>query len=1096
MKREYMQWGLQNPSCQRSQDYPPTVTIFGAGVAGLTAAHELIERGFNVNVVEPSKSPTEEYACQVGGVAANQLGRVKIEQRSGKAERFDGSTLLMQPVQRRFPITPKIQFDKDQVDNWKDITDEYGVSNCEKLRYVKQLLVYVWSEYQHDNKDQQPEVLQLHILGYTDSDGEPQENRDISKYWATLVLDEVKLETIVPMVAYIPDGRGAEAPLGNQVDQENRRRSNRVEFHLGEQPIPGEHGYRFFPNFYRHIFDTMRRTPVFDKAGDLTAETAYDQLVPTRNTLIAFNNGKGPNKVELRRFTTFTEIRKTIQFFKDEAKFTDKDLLRLQTHFLKYMTSCNERRTAEAENSSFWHYVHADIVKYSTAAARFLNGAPQALVAMSAKETDARTQYNALIQMLLQNPLDPFQPDMQLNGTTSEAWLNRWKDYLKRKGVEFFRGRLNKLILCDNELLPEIVGSADEVDLINGAPLQKEIVPENVGGPGNSDQKEIINKIDKSDFFIMAVPLDVASKLIWDACAQVTDKSKISGPFKQLMDFDIYTGRRDQHGIVISRRRNGSGRPGDNDPQRDISGVQFFLPQNYRIGDGYVYYPDSSWALSSISQLAFWRERINPIGNYIGQVSFDIGDWYTQYSGNEHATGPTAWNSTRQEIAENTWNQALAGLNKRYGAAILLPKYYHVDQGIKFKQENPLEGGQYTTTTAFRANARLLLTPISTESSYEIMFVETGIRVASSETNNKVARDALVHRIKESGAGYARGLPGDEGELESELLISPIKLGREAIVRIIGVSDKEYLLVLDGNEVRSTLPGANMLAVRDDLASKIPDRYVVSKIGETAFRLESRLPSTRQEINQFSLSAVNEDGAIEVLGIRMTLNTNRNIDVRNKGQAIVLDNVNPYIVNVPGQWRYRPGIARKTSQPHPEENEIQYWSPNDSLFSRWIPASTYMATYTRLTTMEAANESGRHAVNAILQKLVNSTDKKQVKSTDNLTYNGQGKLFGDFCDIWNPEDYEPQDLSTFKELDTALMREGLPHVFDIFRVIDIIEALPDDISVADALLQIRNAMERQYESSIAASSLIGLAVDSGIRAQIQVLHSLLSSVLR
>ena len=43
----------------------PNVTIFGAGVAGLTAAHELIERGFKVQIVEPKESPTEEYACQV-----------------------------------------------------------------------------------------------------------------------------------------------------------------------------------------------------------------------------------------------------------------------------------------------------------------------------------------------------------------------------------------------------------------------------------------------------------------------------------------------------------------------------------------------------------------------------------------------------------------------------------------------------------------------------------------------------------------------------------------------------------------------------------------------------------------------------------------------------------------------------------------------------------------------------------------------------------------------------------------------------------------------------------------------------------------------
>ena len=52
------------------------------------------------------------------------------------------------------------------------------------------------------------------------------------------------------------------------------------------------------------------------------------------------------------------------------------------------------------------------------------------------------------------------------------------------------------------------------------------------------------------------------------------------------------------------------------------------MPNNYRFSDGHVYYPDAPWALSSISQLAFWRERIEPVGKYIGQNSFDIGNWY------------------------------------------------------------------------------------------------------------------------------------------------------------------------------------------------------------------------------------------------------------------------------------------------------------------------------------------------------------------------------------------------------------------------------------------------------------------------------------
>ena len=49
-----------------------TVWIFGAGITGLTAAHELVERGFRVGVIECEEDPRHLATPAVGGMARTQ----------------------------------------------------------------------------------------------------------------------------------------------------------------------------------------------------------------------------------------------------------------------------------------------------------------------------------------------------------------------------------------------------------------------------------------------------------------------------------------------------------------------------------------------------------------------------------------------------------------------------------------------------------------------------------------------------------------------------------------------------------------------------------------------------------------------------------------------------------------------------------------------------------------------------------------------------------------------------------------------------------------------------------------------------------------
>ena len=106
------------------------------------------------------------------------------------------------------------------------------------------------------------------------------------------------------------------------------------------------------------------------------------------------------------------------------------------------------------------------------------------------------------------------------------------------------------------------------------------------------------------------------------------------------------------------------------------------------------------------------------------------------------------------------------------------------------------------------------------------------------------------------------------------------------------------------------------------------------------------------------------------------------------------DNRTPLLINRAGEFRQRPG--------KPDEYHV-----NDG---RIVFAGNYMQTYTRLTTMESANESARHAVNAILE---------------------DAGFDGDPCMIAPPELHEFQDLRWLVELDERLWELGLPHALDI-----------------------------------------------------------------
>jgi hypothetical protein len=197
----------------------------------------------------------------------------------------------------------------------------------------------------------------------------------------------------------------------------------------------------------------MRRTPILDEHFEETGRTAYDSLEPVAHAGIAVEDGGDPASIETRPVNSLEELRKLSELFFNRLGVTQRDVVRFQTRLLKYLTSSSSRRRDEYEKESWWKFIGGDSDRgYSPKMAQYLKDTPQALIAMNAEETDARSQGNIVCQLQLHYLKNQF--DRSLNGPTTRVWIREWKRYLTRQGVRFFVGELGKLEWCRDELIP------------------------------------------------------------------------------------------------------------------------------------------------------------------------------------------------------------------------------------------------------------------------------------------------------------------------------------------------------------------------------------------------------------------------------------------------------------------------------------------------------------------------------------------------------------------------------------------------------------------------------------------------------------------
>jgi 15-cis-phytoene desaturase len=200
----------------------------------------------------------------------------------------------------------------------------------------------------------------------------------------------------------------------------------------GRKPLPGEHGFRFFPGFYKHVIDTMRRIP-YGAHGN-----TFDNLALATRILLA-RAGQTEITWVARSPTTLDDFRAfLLELFTPLGVPLDETSY-FVSRLLIVATSCSERRLAEFEKIAWWDFIAAP--RMSKAYQAYLGeGLTRSLVAMRAEESSTRTVGCTQLQLLYGLICPDRVFDRLLSGPTNDVWIAPWTQYLETLGVEFYPG--------------------------------------------------------------------------------------------------------------------------------------------------------------------------------------------------------------------------------------------------------------------------------------------------------------------------------------------------------------------------------------------------------------------------------------------------------------------------------------------------------------------------------------------------------------------------------------------------------------------------------------------------------------------------------